>query len=123
MIAVAVNSLLCDAMRNFVAGVIGRFRVDVGKTEALRPDQFLIVHHADGNARQAAIRDLSANPAVEEPLGAFDVGMIADSSVQANGERKRERRNSVLRRIVSSRDSVHYIAPLVRGSALSKIET
>jgi len=25
MIAIAVNSLLCEAMRNFVAGVIGTF--------------------------------------------------------------------------------------------------
>ena len=67
------EQLLCDAMRNLLpeSWVFSRRH---RQAEALRPDQLLILHYADGNAGQAAVCNLSANPAVEEPLGAFTSG-------------------------------------------------
>ena len=72
--AVAVKSLLCEAMRNFVCGVIGQLRRGVGESESGRPDQILIGHDANGHARQVAIQQLPLEPGGEEPLRRLHVG-------------------------------------------------
>ena len=80
MIAMAVNSLLCDAMRNFVVGVIGQLRVDISEPEALGPDEFLIAHDADDDAGESSIRNLSFHPRRKQPLCAENVGVASDRS-------------------------------------------
>ena len=87
MIAVAVNSLLCDAMRNLVCGVIGSFLPVSAKPKPRRPDQFLIGHHADGDAGQVAIEELALEPRAEQPLGSEHVGVTSD--VRGGGRRLR----------------------------------
>ena len=81
MIAMAVNSLLCEAMRNFVVGVIGHLRGDISEAEALGPDELLIAHDADDDAGERSIRDLSVHPRGKEPLGAKHFGVVGDSHV------------------------------------------
>ena len=79
MIAMAVNSLLCDAMRNFVAGVIGTFALTSAKPKPDGPDELLVAHHADGDAGEPSIRDLPLDPRGKEALGAEDVGIVRDA--------------------------------------------
>ena len=74
MIAVAVNSLLCDAMRNFVAASSASLR-GVGMAEARRPDQLLVGDHAHGNARQAAVSELALDPGGEQANRRLHVGI------------------------------------------------
>jgi len=64
--------------------------LDIGVTEALRPDQFLVVHDADGDSRQLAISHLAAYPAFKQPLRACHIGMIRNARMLTDGQRKKE---------------------------------
>ncbi len=73
MIAVAVKSLECDAMRNFVCGVIGRFAATSAMSEALRPHEGVAGDNADHDAGQPAVGDLPVHPRREQPCGSLHV--------------------------------------------------
>ncbi len=74
--AVAVKGLLCEAMRNFVAGSHGNLLLDIREPESFGPHKLLVGHYADRNSRQVAIRDLSANPSREHALGGFNLRIV-----------------------------------------------
>ena len=73
--AVAVKSLLCEAIRNFVAGRHGQLLRHVGVAEALGPDQVLVRDDANHDPGKPAVGDLALHPGREQPLGAEDVGI------------------------------------------------
>ena len=61
--------------------------LEVGEAEAGGPDELLVVHHADSDPRESAVRDLSLHPGGEETLGAQDVRVGGDG----RGGLRRER--------------------------------
>jgi len=78
MIAVAVNNLLCDAMRNLVAAVTG-----VWLSTSAKPNPFAHTSswYAHRNARQTAIINLRANPTLEQSLLPGHIGVIRNARI------------------------------------------
>jgi hypothetical protein len=101
MIAMAVNSLLCEAIRNFVAGVIGNFALMSAKPKPLAQTSSWSLTTPTATPGIPLIRDLPFDPRGKEALGPKDLRIVGDictvvlltGSLRLKGSRLESRRN------------------------------
>src|SRR6185295_15171716 len=101
IIAMAVNSLLCEAHTKLRSRRHWQLRLDVREAETPGPDQFLVTHHADSNTRDPPIGDLPFDPRGEEALGPKNLRIVGNicavvlltGTLRLKGTRWESRRN------------------------------
>ena len=59
------------------------FALHVGQAVTARPDELLIVDYADGDARQAAVGHLSAEPGLEQARRALHLRIVGEGGGDA----------------------------------------